>query len=278
MTALPNKVKDSQWKHMERLRILVIDWSLNTFVPSQGLCCFCADVFPEIRNTGLGVFQYALVRWWTGSDGWKGMRLVSGLQLFNLWRIIKWRRLQFVAQGDGESDRRSTDTSLPISHGQKEILFTHYSATRNTTVDSELHWVAFGIKITLLRDLCGIWNRNTKWVWVKHYISWTSQPISLPHIQQYVWARGVRLGSHLLLQSLCKVDLYMQTVFATCLFSANNTATAHIWAKSLVYFQQQELVVCKKCCDPLLCLPHTLKLRYGTFHSVLTTHGWVWVK
>lgn len=62
----------------------------------------------ERRNTGLGLFQYAPVQRWAGSDGWEGMCLVSGLQLFNLWRIIRWRWLQFVALGGGESNRCNT--------------------------------------------------------------------------------------------------------------------------------------------------------------------------
>lgn len=120
----------------------------------------------EKRNTGLTLFQYGLVQWWACFDGWEWMTLVSGLQLFNLWRIISWRRLLLLALGGRESNRCSTKRYLfihlvavvAITAGKKRILFMHYNAMWNTTVACKLYVVGLAMKTTFLCELCGFWN------------------------------------------------------------------------------------------------------------------------
>lgn len=180
----------------------------------------------ERRNTGLTLFQYGLVQWWAYFDGCEGVTLVSGLQLFNLWRIISWRRLLLVALGGGESNRCCTKRHLfihlaavvAITAGKKRILFMHYNAMWNAIVDCKLYVAGLGIKTAFLCELCGFWNTLKYRVSLSqalYSISWTCHPIRLLHTQQRVWAWSVRLGSHLLPQSLCKVNSYMQTVNTT---------------------------------------------------------------
>lgn len=157
--------------NLKSVIILVINWSLNLFVSSPTDYAVCVQ-WCDKKNAGLGLFQYRLVQWWACSDWWDGMALVSGQQLFNLWRIISWRRHLLVAVGGGESNRCSTKRYLfihlvavvALTAGKKRILFVHYNALCNIILDCKLHIVGLVIKTNFLCELCGFWNIKEYWV------------------------------------------------------------------------------------------------------------------
>lgn len=74
--------------------------------------------------------HFSIVQWWARCDGCWGVTLVSGLQHFNLWRIISWGWLVLLALGGWGPNRCSTKRHLFIHHaavltipvGKKRIL------------------------------------------------------------------------------------------------------------------------------------------------------------